>query len=200
MALGQPRAGSGWRPRLAGNADIPDLEALVARSVRALQRPYYSPAQIKAAIGNVFGVDTQLIRDGTYFVVENDRLIVGCGGWSRRASLFGSDRGRGSGDPELDPGRDPARIRAFFVEPAWARRGVAASIMVACERAIVDAGFRSAVIVSTLAGEPLYASFGYRAARRYEVPMAGALTLPVVTMEKAFSGPVHPPQKPGSQG
>jgi GNAT superfamily N-acetyltransferase len=157
-------------------------------------------AQIEAAIGEVFGVDTQLIRDGTYFVVEHERRIVACGGWSRRASLFGGDRGRGRGDPELDPQADPARIRAFFVDPACARRGIASSIMAACERAIVDAGFGAAVIVSTLAGEPLYASFGYKASRRYDVEMAGGLTLPVVSMVKAFSGPVHTPQKPGAKG
>lgn len=174
-----------WPLRRAREADVSALEALIPLSVRALQSPYYSPAQMEAALGPVFGVDRQLIRDGTYFIVELDGTIVGCGGWSRRRSLYGGDSGRVHEDVMLDPQHDAARVRAFFVHPAWARRGIGRSIMTACEQAIIDAGFRKADIVATLAGEPLYASFGYAVVERYEIAMAGGLSLPVVRMTKS---------------
>jgi GNAT superfamily N-acetyltransferase len=173
-------------PRLAHEDDVPAMESLIPLSVRALQSAYYSSAQIEAAIGTVFGVDRQLIRDKTYFVVERDTQIVGCGGWSRRKSLYGSDHGRKREDPELDPHRDPARIRAFFTHPAWARKGIARSIMVVCEKAIAEAGFATVDIVATLSGEPLYASFGYSTVRRHDIVLAGGLTLPVVRMTKGW--------------
>jgi len=175
-----------WRPRPANEQDIPALAELIPLSVRALQSAYYSPAQIEAALGPVFGVDRQLIRDGTYFVVERDGRLAGCGGWSRRRSLYGSDEGRAVPDPELEPAHDPARIRAFFVHPAWARRGIGGSILAACERAIEQARFRRIELVATLAGEPLYAAFGYAAAERYEVALGGGLSLPVVRMIKSL--------------
>ena len=177
-----------WQPRLATEQDIPALEALIPISVRALQAPYYSPGQMEAALGPVFGVDRQLIRDGTYHVIERDGAIVGCGGWSRRRSLYGSDNGRANEDELLDPRTDAARIRAFFVHPDWARRGIGRSIMVACEQAIVAAGFRRVEIVATLPGEPLYAAFGYSVIERYEIPMARGLGLPVVRMSKQLQG------------
>ena len=172
--------------RLAREDDIPAIEKLIPLSVRSLQAAHYSPAQMEAALGPVFGVDRQLIRDGTYFVVEWHGRIVGCGGWSKRGSLFGSDHGRAQTDRELDPQHEAARVRAFFVHPAFARRGIGRSIMVSCERAIRDAGFRRVAIVATLAGEPLYASFGYGVVERYEIPMAGGLSLPAVRMAKIF--------------
>ncbi|MCI0537498.1 MAG: GNAT family N-acetyltransferase [Verrucomicrobiales bacterium] len=173
-----------WPLRLACEADVPTLEALIPLSVRSLQAPYYSQAQMEAALGPVFGVDRQLIRDGTYFVAERDGTIAGCGGWSRRCSLYGGDAGRGGEDALLDPELDAARVRAFFVHPQWARRGIGRSIMAACERAIAEAGFRKVDIVATLAGEPLYASFGYAVVERYEIPLAGGLSLPAVRMTK----------------
>jgi GNAT superfamily N-acetyltransferase len=179
-------AGAPWTPRLATEADIPAISALIPLSVRALQAPYYTAAQMEAAIGPVFGVDRQLVRDGTYFLVEEGSLLVGCGGWSRRASLCGSDDGRGAEDARLDPRRDPARIRAFFVHPGWARRGVGRSLMAACEHAISEAGFRTVVILSTLAGEPLYLSFGYAVAERSDVALAGGQRLAVVRMERTL--------------
>lgn len=175
-----------WPLRLACEADVPALEALIPLSVRSLQAPYYSRAQMEAALGPVFGVDRQLVRDGTYFVAERDGAIVGCGGWSRRRSLYGGDGGRAGEDGPLDPQRDAARVRAFFVHPAWARRGIGRSIMTACEQAIVEAHFRTVDIVATLAGEPLYASFGYAVVERYGIPMAGGLSLPVVRMTKSM--------------
>jgi GNAT superfamily N-acetyltransferase len=173
-----------WLPRLAHEDDIPQLEALIPLSVRALQASHYSLALMEAALGPVFGVDRQLIRDGTYFVVERDAQIVGCGGWSKRWSLYGSDSNRTEPDQELDPKRDAARVRAFFVHPAWARRGIGHSIMVACERAIIAAGFRKVDIVATLVGEHLYASFDYAVTERYEIAMTEGLNLPVVRMTK----------------
>ena len=150
-----------WELRLAGEQDIPALEKLIPLSVRALQAAHYSPAQLEAAIGPVFGVDHQLIRDGTYFVVEEQGQIVGCGGWSRRKAMFGGDRGRPGQDALLDLKFDPARIRAFFVHPAWSRRGIGRSIVAACEAAIRQAGFHTAELVASLTGEPLYAACDY---------------------------------------
>jgi GNAT superfamily N-acetyltransferase len=171
---------------LAHDADIPALEALIPLSVRTLQAAHYSHAQIEAALGPVFGVDRQLIRDGTYFVVEDEGQIVGCGGWSKRRSLYGGDHHRADPDPELDPKCDAARVRAFFVHPKWARRGIGRSIMAACERAISAGGFGLVEIVATLAGEPLYASFGYMVIERYDISMTGGLSLPVVRMAKSI--------------
>ena len=175
-----------WALRPARGDDIPALEQLIPLSVRALQAPYYSEAQIEAALGPVFGLDRQLIRDGTYFVTEQDSSIVGSGGWSKRKQLFGSDCGQNNDNAELDPRHDPARIRAFFVHPKWARQGIGRSILDACEQGLLSAGFRSADLVATLAGEPLYAGFGYTVQERYELPLAGGLSLPVVRMSKSF--------------
>jgi GNAT superfamily N-acetyltransferase len=173
--------------RLAREPDIPALEILIPLSVRTLQAAHYSPAQMEAALGPVFGVDRQLILDGTYFVVELQRQIVGCGGWSRRKAMFGGDHDRPGEDALLDPKRDAARIRAFFIHPNFARRGIGRNILIACEAAIQKAGFESAELVATLTGEPLYASFDYTVIERYEVPMSGGLTLPVVKMAKHFN-------------
>ncbi|HEY2953216.1 MAG TPA: GNAT family N-acetyltransferase [Verrucomicrobiae bacterium] len=170
---------------------MPALAKLIPLSVRSLQAAYYSPAQMEAALGRVFAVDTQLIRDGTYFVAEKAGQIVGCGGWSRRESLCGGDVGRVGEDAALDPKRDAARIRAFFVHPEWARRGIGRSILVACEREIVAAHFRRADLVATLCGEPLYAAFGYIAVERYDLGMVDGLSLPVVRMTKRLEGAGH---------
>ena len=168
--------------RPARDADIPALERLIPLSVRGLQAATYSAAQMEAAQGPVFGVDRQLIRDGTYFVVEDGDVIAGCGGWSRRTAVFGGDRERKGEDATLDPVRDPARIRAFFVHPDWVRRGIGRLILTRCEKAIRAAGFRKAVLVATLAGEPMYAAGGFAVIERYEVPLSGGVVLPVVRM------------------
>jgi GNAT superfamily N-acetyltransferase len=176
-----------WKPRLAREEDVPALAELIRVSSRALQAPYYSSVQIEAALGPIFAVDRQLIRDGTYFVVEHKNSIVGCGGWSKRKSLYGGDSERSTEDPMLDPTRDAARIRAFFVDPSCARRGIGTSILYACEQAIVSAQFLTADLVATLAGEPLYAAHGYSVVERYEIPMANRLSLPVVRMSKCLA-------------
>jgi GNAT superfamily N-acetyltransferase len=183
-----------WSPRLARETDIPALEELIPLSVRALQAPYYSTAQMDGALGSIFGVDRQLIRDGTYFVVEHppspssgatgEDKLIGSGGWSKRQTLFGSDHETGRDDAELNPACDSARIRAFFIHPEWARRGLGHAILDVCEKAIRDAGFRSAELVATLPGEPFYAAFNYSAIERYDVPLANGLELPVVRMIK----------------
>ncbi len=173
-----------WIPRLASLDDASELEALIALSVRTLQAPYYSVAQMAAAMGPVFGVDRQLIRDGTYYVVEHEGTLIGCGGWSRRSSLFGADSARTGEDAMLDPATDPARIRAFFIHPDWARQGIGRAILTACESAIIAAGFPRAELVATLAGEPLYRVCGYSEIERYEIPMSDGLSLPAVRMKR----------------
>lgn len=180
--LSEPK--TNWSLRLACERDIPALEVLIPLSVRSLQAAHYSPAQMEAALGPVFGVDRQLILDGTYFVAEERGQIVGCGGWSRRRAMFGGDRDRAGEDGLLDPKSEPARIRAFFIHPDWARRGIGRSILVACEAAIRQAGFQTIELVATLAGEPLYAANGYSVIERYEIPMSDGLTLPAVRMAK----------------
>jgi N-acetylglutamate synthase-like GNAT family acetyltransferase len=176
-----------WCPRLARESDIAALADLIPLSVRELQADTYSPAQMETAIAtSLFGVDRQLIRDRTYFVVEHDGQVVGCGGWSKRPSEYGGDAHGVRPDAELDPQRDAARIRAFFIHPAWARRGIGRSIMAACEEAIIEAGFHRVEIVATLAGEPLYAAFGYASVERFEIEMTADVGLPVVRMIKRF--------------
>ena len=175
-----------WLPRLARDDDIPSLNRLIPISVRKLQATHYSSAQMDGALGLVFAVDRQLICDGTYYVVEDGGEIIGCGGWSKRRSLYGGDSRRQEQDLELDPCSDAARIRAFFVHPDRARLGIGASIMRACEDAILHAGFRDVKIVATLAGEPLYCSFGYTVTERSAIPLPGGLSLPVVHLAKRF--------------
>jgi GNAT superfamily N-acetyltransferase len=188
-----------WAPRLATAADIPALAALIPLSVRGLQTQY-SPAQREAALGDVFGVDTQLIGDGTLFVVEAEGRIVAGGGWSRRPTLFGGDARRAGDQGVLDPRSDPARIRAFFVHPQWARRGLGRALLVASEAAIQAAGFRRVTLTSTLAGEPFYAALGYRVRERFDLAMANGQPLPAVAMEKDLSGgPVQAAEQEGAQ-
>ena len=170
--------------RVAQLPDVPVLEALIPLSARALQIGYYSPEQLDAAIGPVFGVDTQLIKDGTYYVAVVDDRIVGCGGWSRRKTLYGGDRERRGEDPLRDPRTEPAMIRAFFVHPDFARRGIGREFIRLAEAAALTAGFRTIEIVATLAGEPLYAACGYSVVERFDIPLERGAPLPVVRMKK----------------
>lgn len=172
--------------RPATEADIPGLEELIPLSVHGLQASTYSEVQREAALGPVFGVDRTLISDGTYFVVESDSLLVGCGGWSRRNTLFGGDESLVADPTFLDPANEPARVRAFFVHPEFVRRGIGSAILRACEEALVAAGFRSATMVATLAGMPLYTRHGYNAELHYEIPLHDGILLPVVRMGKQF--------------
>jgi len=172
--------------RQATLEDIPALEILIRDSVRILQAGYYTTEQREAALGTAFGVDTQLIRDGTYFVVEADSAIVGCGGWSRRKTLFGSDHVAQKDDAALDPARDAARIRAFFIRPGWERRGIGSRILQACESAALTQGFSRFELAATLPGVPLYLARGFSTRERFDVPLPNGLGLPIVRMVKSI--------------
>ncbi len=170
--------------RLAELADIPALEELIPLSARELQVGYYSPEQIEGALGTVFGVDSQLIRDATYFVATEGEKIVGCGGWSKRQTLYGGDKGKKGEDPLRDPKADPAMIRAFFVHPQYARRGIGRSIMERCEAGAKAAGFTRIDIVATLAGVPLYTTFRYESVEHFEIKLPNGAMMPLVRMSK----------------
>jgi GNAT superfamily N-acetyltransferase len=183
-----------WTLRLARLEDIPALDLLIPLSVRALQAADYTEAQREAAIGPVFGVDRQLIEDQTYYVVEAERGdIVGCGGWSQRATKCGSSAARTEPDPLIDPRTEAARIRAFFVHPDWARRGIGRAILVASEAALLARGFRRAEIAATLTGERLYVSAGYRVTERFDIPLSNGLPLPCVRLAREFPFTAHKP-------
>jgi GNAT superfamily N-acetyltransferase len=179
--------------RPATEHDVPVLRDLIDASVRGLQSADYSRTQIESALATVYGVDSQLIADGTYFVVESeapDGTIVGCGGWSRRKTLYGGDLWTGREDSLLDPQRDAAKIRAFFVHPAWVRRGIGTMLLAACEQAALGHGFRRLEMGATLSGVPLYAARGYVSLENLAVPLANGESLPIVRMEKQFSEPL----------
>ena len=166
--------------RPATAADIPVLTVLIEASVRGLQSGDYTPAQIDGALRAVYGVDTQLIADGTYFVVESGpagAMIAGCGGWSKRKTLYGGDRYQAREDSLLDPRCDAARIRAFFVHPEWARRGIGGMILEACESAAMAAGFTRLEMGATLTGVPFYLAKGYRAVEHLAVALPDGETL-----------------------
>jgi GNAT superfamily N-acetyltransferase len=187
---------NGFVLRLATEEDIPALHALIEASVRRLQAGDYTPAQIEGALGTVLGLDTQLIRDGTYFVAETaecrnpfnqnakGRKLAGCGGWSKRKTLFGADRGPGREPELLNPKTDAAKVRAIFVHPAFARRGLGTLILARVEDAARAAGFRRYEMGSTLTGVPLYRLKGYVEVERIAVPLKNGEALPVVKMVK----------------
>jgi GNAT superfamily N-acetyltransferase len=175
-----------FRIRRANTGDTEVLRALIDASVRGLQANDYTPEQLEAALQNVYGVDSQLIADGTYFVAETEPhpLIVGCGGWSKRKTLYGGDQWTGREPELLDPEREAAKIRAFFIHPQWARRGIGTLILEACEAAAIKAGFSRFEMGATLTGIPLYQARGYFALENLEVPLGNGLSLPIVRMEK----------------
>lgn len=214
--------------RLAEERDVPELARLIELSVRGLQAGDYSPAQLERALAVVYGVDTRLIADGTYFVVEDcgggeidDReigssghrvienlpsvvgpeergtgadptdpertVIVGCGGWSRRRTLYGGDQFAGREDALLDPKTEAAKIRAFFVHPEWARRGIGGMILDECEKAAIAEGFHRLEMGATLTGVPFYKVKGYVELERVEAPLGDGLTLPIVRMGKTVA-------------
>lgn len=170
--------------RLARPAEVPQLRALIEQSVWQLSLAYYTPAQIESALRHVFGVDSQLLADGTYYIAEANGALAGCGGWSQRAALYGGDQHKATADPLLDPARDAARIRAFFVHPAWARRGVGRAIIEVCEAAARQAGFHRLELAATLPGEPLYTAMGYQATERLAPTLPDGQLLPIVHMHK----------------
>jgi len=192
------------RIRAATSRDVPQLERLIAASVRELQAQDYSTEQREAALQSVFGVDSQLITDGTYLLAEarpsdptspeaqkSDETTVagmprlaGCGGWSRRTTLFGGDQWTARQDDLLDPAHDAAKIRAFFIHPLWARRGLGTKILEACEAAAREAGFKRYEMGATLTGVKLFEARGYIPMRKIEISIGEGLTLPILHMEK----------------
>ena len=171
--------------RAARLDDLPAIEALITRSARELSAGYYTPAQVDALLRYVFGADSQLIRDGTYFVCETDGgVLVAAGGWSRRATLYGGDRMKAAEDPVLDPATEPARIRAYFVDPAWARQGLGRRLFAECLAAARASGFRSLALVATLPGEPLYRALGFALAERFSLDLPDGSVVPVARMTR----------------
>jgi len=175
--------------RPATRDDAARIAILIDASVRGLQLGDYSQAQIDASLGTVFGVDRRLIEDGTYFVAELEGELAGCGGWSFRRTMFGGDAIAGKDDGLVDPATDPARIRAFFVSPRHARKGIGRRILAACEAAAAEGGFKSFELIATLTGEKLYAQFGYEVMERMEAELSGGLSLPMTRMRKLAARP-----------
>jgi GNAT superfamily N-acetyltransferase len=178
------------RIRIAERTDTARLRELIAESVRKLQAQDYSKEQMEGALETVFGVDSQLVEDGTFFVAEarnsaaSNWEIAGCGGWSKRKTLFGGDAWTGREDSLLDPRTDAAKIRAFFVHPQWARKGVGSRILAACEDAAKATGFTRCEMGATLTGAKLFGMRGYVEIERIQVPLKNGATLPVIRMEK----------------
>ena len=175
--------------RNAVSADIPRLREVIEASVRGLQADDYSPSQIEGALESVYGVDSQLIADGTYFVAEipagrEGVRIIACGGWSKRKTLYGGDQYSGREDSLLDPTHDAAKIRAFFVHPDFARQGLGGRILEACESAAIEAGFCRLEMGATLSGVAFYRAKGYVAIENQSVPLSNGEQLPIVRMGK----------------
>ena len=177
------------RLRRATLADLQFLGPLIAASARELGKDDYAPEQVEGALRGAFGTDTQLIRDGTYFVIEAGDRLAGCGGWSRRRTLFGSDARSDRDSTELDPAVDAAKIRAFFIHPDFARRGLGTLLLDRCEQAAVAHGFRRFELMATLPGVRLYAARGYHAGARIEWPVGEGITIPFVSMSKQAAPP-----------
>jgi len=172
------------RPAVAD--DIPVLRELIVRSARGLSEGYYTPAEVEAALQHVFGVDTRLIEDGTYFVAERDGAVAGCGGWSFRRTLYGGDQRPVGNSDRLDPRTDPARLRGFFIAPEAARRGIGRRILERCEAAAREAGFRSFELMSTLPGVPFYEALGFAAVENVTDTLPDGTALRFVRMTRAL--------------
>jgi len=179
--------------RRATLADVPQIEALIARSARGLSAEDYRPAQVEGALRGAFGVDTQLLADQTYFVAEEDRQIVGCGGWSYRSTLFGGDARAGRDATRLDPKTQAAKIRAFFVEPALARRGIGSMLLERCEQEAFAQGFTAVELMATLPGVKLYAARGYSGSSRVHFDVGQGETIEFIPMRKVLVAPLVAP-------
>lgn len=174
-----------FRIRLATRDDMPELKPLMDRSIRELLRPYLGEAEVEASF-EFMGIDTQLIDDGTYFAVVEGETILGCGGWSRRATLYGGDHTAGRDARLLDPAAEAARVRAMYTHPDHTRRGVGRAILDACEAAARKECFVRAELAATLAGEPLYRACGYEPIERTTATGTGGLEIPVIRMGKTL--------------
>lgn len=171
--------------RPATEADLPALRTIMDRAIAELQRGFLSPEQITAS-RMVMGLDTQLVKDGTYFVAEADGVPAGCGGWSARATLYGGDHSAGRDARLLDPASEPARVRAMYTDPAFARRGVGRAVIAACEDAAREAGFARVQLMATLSGAALYRTVGYVAIEEI-VDTVDGVGVPLIRMEKALA-------------
>jgi len=169
--------------RIATLEDVAQLRDLMTISIRKLVGAYLDKARVEASF-EIMGVDTRLIEDGTYFAIEDGHRIVGCGGWSRRATLFGGDHTGGRDARLLDPVTEPARVRAMYTHPDFARRGIGRLVLSLCEAAALREGFRVFELVATVAGEPLYLACGYSVIERIEVPTSKGVTVPCARMTK----------------
>lgn len=176
--------------RQATTIDIPLLNQLITESVRGLSAGYYSRDQIESALIHIFGIDTQLITDGTYYVAEIENRMAGCGGWSKRKTLYGGDQTKiEEGDSLLNPETDAARIRAFFVHPDWARQGIGRRIIEVCEEAAEQARFKAMELAATMPGEPLYKACGYEVIERFDIDLPEGVKLPLAKMRKQLTPP-----------
>ena len=171
-------------PRLATFDDVPNIRSLIERSVRALSVGFYTTAESESALVHVFGVDTQLLVDGTYYVIDAPNGLAAAGGWSKRRTLYGGDQMKDVADPLLDPAIDAARIRAFFVDPAFARRGLGTSLYRVCADAARAAGFRTLELMATAPGEPLYERLGFVARERVELSLPEGVALKLARMNR----------------
>jgi GNAT superfamily N-acetyltransferase len=173
--------------RTATAVDVPLLQTLIERSGIGLSAGFYTPAQAQAITHEVFGVDTQLIRDGTYFTIEDATRIVACGGWSKRSTPYGGDRHKAAPDRLLDPATEAAKIRAFFVDPGMARQGLGSMLMQHCTAHALAAGFTSLELTATMPGVPLYAAHGFVPVHDVNLSLAGGqVTVPLTLMRKAI--------------
>lgn len=175
--------------RKATNADIPGLDALIARSARGLSTQDYRPEQVEGALQGAFGVDSQLLADETYFIVEDRGRMVGCGGWSYRSTLFGGDARAGRDASILDASTQAAKIRAFFVDPEHARRGIGSLLLEHCEAQARSRGFSAVELMATLPGVRLYAARGYAAAPEVHLDIGAGETIEFIPMRKSLLAP-----------
>jgi GNAT superfamily N-acetyltransferase len=170
--------------KIATHEDLPILTGIMDRAMGALLSPFLSPVQVEASYA-VMGLDTQLVTDGTYFLVTRDGAPAGCGGWSRRATLYGGDHTHGRDAALLDPLVDAARVRAMYTDPAFVRQGVGRLILDLCERAARAEGFASVALVATMPGLPLYEACGYSVIEQFDDP-SGGIAVPLARMTKAL--------------
>ena len=187
--------------RQARSSDVDALAELIEASVRGLGPPHYDRDQIESSLEHLFGVDTTMIGDGTYFVAEVEGEMAGCGGWSPRKTPFGGDRAEAYREPELrDPESDPAILRAFFVHPEWTRRGIGTLLVEESERAALEAGFRSFELVSTLPGLPLYRTLGYRIVEPVPIALPDGAVIEAYRMVKDGPGDSGGTDRPAGEG
>lgn len=174
-----------WRVRIATHDDIPRIRGLMDRSIRQLMTSFLSREEIEASF-EIMGIDTQLIEDGTYFAIDDGAALVGCGGWSRRQTLYGGDHTLGRNAAFLDPAKDAARVRAMYTSPDHARQGIGGAILNACEGAARGAGYRRAELMATMAGVPLYEACGYTLIEPASATTSKGVVVPLRRMGKAL--------------